>query len=170
MRGKISILFILFFIQSQLAFSQNYERLIHERQELLEQLQEAESQTTSLLGKKSKKDLRNTTEILKDIVEKDSQIISALRKEYRKETSPKQTSPDPENDQKIIELESQLASLNNLSNQRNIKTAELEQQVVTVNNRMFKYQSTILVTFLIILMLAFYISKLRKKVKVRENA
>jgi chromosome segregation ATPase len=161
---------ILLFVNVQVANSQGSEKLLQERQALMEQLEEAENQTSSLLGKKSKKDLRNTTEILKDIIQKDTEIIAALRREInRKEATQPTAAASPENDEKILELENQLTSLNNQANQRNIKTAELEQEVATVKNRMFKYQSTILITFFIIFLLAIYISRLRKKAK-RETA
>ncbi len=161
---------ILLFVNVQVANSQGSEKLLQERQALMEQLEEAEIQTSSLLGKKSKKDLRNTTEILKDIIQKDTEIIAALRREInRKEATQPTAAASPENDEKILELENQLTSLNNQANQRNIKTAELEQEVATVKDRMFKYQSTILITFFIIFLLAIYISRLRKKAK-RETA
>lgn len=158
---------LLFFLVEDL-YSQSFEKLMQERQALLEQLEEAEEQTSSILGKKSKKDLRNATEIQKEIIEKDSEIIAALQREVNRKEIVTQTVSNPENEQKIIELESQLANLSNQANQKNIKTVELEQRVATVQDRMFKYQSTILITLLIIFLLTLYISRLRKKNKAQD--
>lgn len=160
----------LIFSSFQFAYSQSYEKLLQERQELLMQLEEAQAQNSALFGKKSKKDLRNTTEILKDIVEKDNEILIAFKKELKRKESPSQSENVEENEQqKIIELESRLATINNQHKQRNIKAAELEQEVATVKDRMFKYQSTILVTILIIFLLTIYISRLRKKAKAMKE-
>jgi len=172
MRFYFLLTFLVSISTLQLVYSQSSGKLLQERKELLDQLEEAEEQTSSILGKKSKKDLRNTTDILKDIVNKDSEIITALQREVNRKVTvqQQQTAEVPENDQKIVELENQLANLNNLANQRNIKTAELEQQVSSVQDRMFKYQSTILITFVIIFLLAIYISRLRKKSKLKEQS
>lgn len=159
----------LILVSFKISHSQNYEKLLQERQELLMQLEEAEAQNSALFGKKSKKDLRNTSELLKDIVEKDNEILNAFKRELNRKEVPKQSESAEDKEQKIIELESQLSALNTQNKQRNIKAAELEKQMAIAKDRMFKYQSIILVTLLIIFLLTIYISRLRKKAKTKQQ-
>lgn len=168
MRPLIFLLLALLYYPGE-ALSQNMEKQLKERQELLDQLNEVESQKSTIFGKKSKKDLRNSTEILKDIVEIDSEIIKTAQVMISRKQAEAQKLEEKDNSQTILELEKEIAQLNNLAEQKTQKATELEQQIIVVKDRMFKYQSTILICFFIIFLLAFYISRLKKKVQLQKQ-
>lgn len=150
------------------AYSQSYNQLIQEREDLLQQLEETESQNSALFGKKSKKDLRNATELMKDIIQKDKEIIAAFKREVNKKESISQE-PIEEYNQRIIVLEGENAKLNSLVNQQKKVKVEMDKQIEILKDRVFKYQTTILVTFLVIFVMAMYISRQRKKFKLQKQ-
>lgn len=150
------------------AYSQSYNQLIQEREDLLQQLEETESQNSALFGKKSKKDLRNATELMKDIIQKDKEIIAAFKREVNKKESISQE-PIEEYNQRIIVLEGENAKLNSIVNQQKKLKVEMDKQIEILKDRVFKYQTTILVTFLVIFVMAMYISRQRKKFKLQKQ-
>lgn len=168
MKHKSIYIFISLIFLLSPAYSQSYNQLIQERADLLQQLEETESQNSALFGKKSKKDLRNATELMKDIIQKDKEIIATFKREVNKKESLSQE-PIEEFNQRIIELEGENAKLNSIVNKQNQEKAEIDTQVEVLKDRMFKYQTTILVTFLIIFVMAMYISKQRKKFKLKKQ-
>ncbi|CAN5363500.1 hypothetical protein BH23BAC1_BH23BAC1_20110 [soil metagenome] len=170
MRPLIFLLVTLILNFPVKTFSQSIDKQLRERQELLDQLSEVESQKSSIFGKKSKKDLRNSTEILNDIVVLDTELIKSAQAIIANKEAETLNSEENVNTQTFLELEKEIAQLNEQSIQRQQKAAELEQEIVLVKDRMFKYQSTILICFFIIFLLAVYISRLKKKVQLQKQA
>lgn len=73
--------------QEEIAGSAKLEKLVNEREILMNQWQSSESKKSGLFGNRTKKDMTETNDWLKRILNKDTQIIEELKLSGRIETA-----------------------------------------------------------------------------------
>lgn len=73
--------------QEEIAGSAKLEKLVNEREILMNQWQSSESKKSGLFGNRTKKDMTETNDWLKRILTKDTQIIEELKLSGRIETA-----------------------------------------------------------------------------------
>ncbi|SDD61567.1 hypothetical protein SAMN04488104_104141 [Algoriphagus faecimaris] len=87
--ADIHILFLWIgsFVQTESGESARLERLVSERERLVNEWQASESKKSGIFGNRTKKDMTETNDWLKRILTKDTQIIEELKLSGRIETA-----------------------------------------------------------------------------------
>lgn len=83
----ILFLWIGSFVQTESGESARLERLVSERERLVNEWQASESKKSGIFGNRTKKDMTETNDWLKRILTKDTQIIEELKLSGRIETA-----------------------------------------------------------------------------------
>ena len=140
------LMFCSFVAQAQ---SPELERLLNEREKLIEEYKYYNSQNSNFWGKKSKNDLLNIIETLKKIINKDSEIVAAVRAENIKTKATQEVTQelsqiqDQGNKQmlldRIYDLEREVTSLRNLNKTKERKVTDLQDRLKEVREQKYNH-------------------------------
>jgi CRISPR/Cas system-associated endoribonuclease Cas2 len=167
-------LLLLCFIRVS-AQSEDYDRLIAEREELIKEYNYLNAQNSNFWGKKSKKDLLKIIDNLKAIIKKDSEIINNVQASYVKrnadltvKTEKMQTERQSDTrmiSDNIFEMKRQVANLETRDKQRLQKIADLEESLKETKAAKTEHDLITVFTSLSALFLLYYVIRLRSKLK-----
>lgn len=134
--------------QDQEQQNEALERLMDERDRLLDQYERYEKTNSSFWGTKSKKDLKNIIGTLKNIIRKDTEVVRAVRaSQVNKESG--YITQNHFTTKRITELESEVSKYRSQAARRYKELQELEREANTDASYRIKYHLAILVSILL---------------------
>lgn len=135
--------------------AEELEKLMAERDQLLEQYERYEKTNSSFWGTKSKNDLRNIISTLKHIINKDTEVVRAVRaSQVNKESG--YITQNHFTTKRIGELEDEVSKYRSQAARRYKEIQELETAANADGSYRIKYHVTILISIILAAGLGFF--------------
>lgn len=173
---------LLFTVGNTFGQTENLNRLMRERQEIIKEYEFYNAQNNNFWGKKSKKDLLRIVDALKGIINKDSEIINEvnnlnlnnLKKQAEITVQKQQIENQVVDDKRVVtdnfyDLKNQIQALQNKQklNLRQVKV--MEEKVEEHEKRNLELQKIVAIGGVVLLGLITYIFNLRRKISTKHR-
>jgi predicted oxidoreductase len=163
------------------AQTEEYNKLILEREDLIKEYNYLKDQNSNFWGKKSKKDLLRIVENLKAIIKKDSEIINNIQEGYVKHNADltvrtEKMQSERKADTRLIsdnitDMKRQVSNLESRDKQRLRRISTLEDQLQEARDKKFEHdQITVLASVLAIIFFGYSVFLKTRKTKNAQRA
>lgn len=172
-RGLAFLLLLVCLVVQAAPTDPELQRLLGERESLVKDYTFYNAQNSNFWGKKSKKDLLNIIETLKGIIKKDTEIIQhvstlSLQKEAELAVQSQKVETQVLGGRlalqdRVHELNQEVASLRNLTKSRQRRIGELEEQLTETRQAKYEHDRIAIIAIVAGVMMLGYIFYLRSR-------